>query len=72
MIGSIDQTALRAVLNLPDHLEILLVVALGKPSETVVLEDGSPDDRPYWRDESDVHYVPKRLISELRVELAGF
>jgi len=72
MIGSIDHTPLRAVLNLPDHLEILLVVALGKPSETVVLEDGSPDERPYWRDATDTHYVPKRPLSELRVELSGF
>jgi nitroreductase len=72
MIGSIDHAALRAVLDLPDHLEILLVVALGKPSETVVLEDGSPDDRAYWRDDSEVHHVPKRPLSELRVELPGF
>lgn len=72
MIGSIDQTSLRAALNLPDHLEILLVVALGTPSETVVLDDGSPDERPYWRDDADVHHVPKRPLAELRVELPGF
>ncbi len=72
MIGSIDHARLREVLNPPEHLEILLVVALGKPSETVVLEDGNPDDRAYWRDDSDVHHVPKRPLSELRVELPGF
>jgi nitroreductase len=72
MIGSIDHAALRKTLNLPDYLEILLVLALGKPSETVVLEDGSPDDRPYWRDASDVHHVPKRPLAELRIELPGF
>lgn len=72
LIGSIDQAGLRAALEPPDHLEILLVVALGKPSETVVLEDGAPDEHPYWRDDSDVHHVPKRPLSELRVELPGF
>ena len=49
-----------------------MAVALGKPSETVVLEDGRPDEQPYWRDEGDVHHVPKRLLSEVRVELPGF
>ena len=72
MIASIDQPGLRAALNLPDHLEALLVVALGQPGETVVLEDGSPDPRPYWRDADSVHHVPKRPLAELRLELPGF
>jgi len=72
MIASIDRDALRADLCLPDYLETLMVVALGRPSETVVLEDGSPDDRPYWRDDSDAHHVPKRPLAELRVELPDF
>ena len=72
MIASIDQPGIRAALDLPDHLEVLLVVALGSPSETVVLEDGSPDERPYWRDADDVHHVPKRPLAEVRIELPGF
>ena len=72
MIASIDQTGLRATFGLPDHLEILMVVALGKPAETVVLEDGSPDSRPYWRDADNVHHVPKRPLAEFRFELPGF
>ena len=72
MIASIDQPGLRAALNLPGHLEALLVVALGQPGETVVLEDGSPDQRPYWRDAGDVHHVPKRPLAEVRIELPGF
>lgn len=72
MIASIDQAGLRVTLGVPEDLEILMVVALGKPSETVVLEDGSPDARAYWRDADSVHHVPKRLLSELRLELPGF
>jgi len=45
---------------------------LGTPGEAVVLEDGSPDEHPYWRDDNDVHHVPKRPLPELRVELPGF
>ena len=72
MIASIDQPGLRAALNLPEHLESLMVIALGTPSETVVLEDGEPEPRPYWRDAQNVHHVPKRLLTEVRVELPGF
>jgi len=72
MIASIDPAGFRSALGLPEHLDILLVVALGKPSETVVLEDGRPDERPYWRDADDVHHVPKRVLSELRFTLPGF
>ena len=72
VIASIDQAGLRSALQVPEHLEILLVVALGKPSETVLLESGSPDERPYWRDGRDVHHVPKRRLADLRIELPGF
>jgi nitroreductase len=69
MIASIQRDNLRRVLNIPQRFEILLVLALGKPSETVVLDEGkSPDDIKYWRDADDVHHVPKRLLSELLVE----
>ena len=71
-IASIDQPGLRATLGVPDHLEILMVVALGSPGEKVILEDGSPEPRPYWRDADSVHHVPKRPLAELRLELRGF
>jgi nitroreductase len=72
MIASIDHAGLRGAIAFPDHLETLMVIALGKPSETVVLETGPPDERPYWRDANDVHHVPKRVPSELRVQVPGF
>jgi len=69
MIASIERDKLRKALNIAQRYEILLVLALGKPSETVVLDDAkSPDDIKYWRDDADVHHVPKRPLSELIVE----
>ena len=66
MIASIDRDALARKLNLPTYFEILLVLALGTPGETVVLEHGkSPEEKPYWRDAAGVHHVPKRPIEEL-------
>ena len=56
------------MLDIPERYEILLVLALGKPAEKVVLEDlEAGGDTRYWRDEADVHHVPKRGIAELIV-----
>ena len=69
MVGSIDRNGLRETLNIPDQFAITLVLALGRPAEAVVLEDGKgPDDIDYWRDPEDVHHVPKRPLAELLVE----
>ncbi|WP_419174928.1 nitroreductase family protein [Desulfosediminicola sp.] len=56
--------------TLPDHLKLELVIALGAPAENVVLEEmASPDQVKYWRDENQVHHVPKRPISEIIVNV---
>lgn len=66
MIGSIDREGLRKALEIPDQYEILLVLALGKPREKVVIEEVGPDgDIKYWRDEKGVHHVPKRKLEEI-------
>jgi len=69
MIGAIDRDALRAHLGLPDDLEISLVLALGKPAEDVRIVD-LPEDGSirYYRDETGVHYVPKRNLEDLILE----
>jgi len=68
MIGSIRKPELRLALNIPEHYEILLVVALGEPKETVVLEQlGPAGDVKYWRDDQGVHHVPKRVLEEIIV-----
>ncbi len=72
MIGAIDRPALREALSIPDRYEILLILALGKPAEKVVLEDvGADGDIRYYRDEQDVHHVPKRTLDELIVKEYG-
>ena len=65
IIGSVNKAKLAALLQLPQHLEILWVIALGKPAETVVIEDMKHDDVKYWRDENQIHHVPKRALTQL-------
>jgi nitroreductase len=66
MIGSIDRSGLRQVLDIPKQYEILLILAVGRPKETVVLEEVGPDGSvKYYRDADGVHHVPKRSLDEL-------
>ena len=68
MIGSIHREKLREALDIPEHLEILLIVALGKPKEKVVIETvGADGDIKYYRDAEGAHHVPKRSLDELIV-----
>lgn len=68
MIGSVQRVVLHRELGLADNLHILLVIALGKPKETVVIEPvGSDGSITYWRDDESVHHVPKRALDELIV-----
>ena len=69
MLGSIRKQELSDALQLPSHFEILLVVALGKPVETVEVEAvGRDGDIKYWRDANGVHHVPKRALDDIILE----
>lgn len=65
IVGSVNKSKVSAILGLPEHLEILWIVALGKPAETVVLEEAAGNEIRYYRDDSDVHHVPKRPLNEI-------
>lgn len=62
---------LAQIFEAPDNLHLSLVVALGKPRETVIIEDCKDDsDIKYWRDEHGVHHVPKRTLKSCLLELS--
>ena len=66
MFGAINKKKLTSHLNIAHHLEILLVIALGKPVETIQIDDlGKDGSIKYWRDEDQVHHVPKRALDDL-------
>lgn len=66
VVATFSREKMASLLNIPDQFDILYVIALGKPVETVVIEpliaDGSIQ---YWRDEQKVHHVPKRLLQDI-------
>ena len=66
IIATIKKEALIEAFDLPDHLEVLLVLALGKPAEEVQIEPlGADGDVKYWRSPDHVHHVPKRSLEEV-------
>ncbi len=69
MIASIKRDALRDELKIPERFEILLILALGKPVEKIIVDDIKDNDIKYWRDEIQTHYVPKRRLDEVILKL---
>jgi len=68
IIASVKKDALATALKIADHFEILMVLALGKPKETVVLDSlGQDGNIKYWRDDAGIHHVPKRSLDEIIV-----
>ena len=70
IFGAVQRQKLSQEFKLPVHLEILLVLALGKPREAVILEDAETGKNiKYWRDAEQRHHVPKRTLDEIILEL---
>ncbi len=68
IIASVQKERLRQALEIDPRYEILLVLALGRPKEVVILDPVGPDgDIRYWRDEHAAHHVPKRQLDEIIV-----
>ena len=68
IIASVNRKKLAQLLDLPDNLEILLVLALGVPTQEVVVETlPTGGDIKYWTGDDGRHHVPKRSLDELLV-----
>ena len=64
--GNVKRDELKTQLNIPSELKIVYVIAFGYPKEEVVLEDIPADgDIKYYRDENQVHHVPKKRIEDI-------
>jgi nitroreductase len=67
IVGNVERDEIRQALAIPAHLDILLVLAIGKPKETAVLDPiGKDGVKGYW-DDNKVRHVPKRSLDEIIV-----
>lgn len=65
IIRAFKEKEVREVLQISLDYKIIQVVALGKPKEEVVIDEMKNGDIKYWRDENQVHHVPKRKLDDL-------
>lgn len=66
MIGNFNRDVLQKAIELPEQYSPLLVIAVGKPDENVVIKEVNGEaSTKYYRDEDDVHYVPKRKLEDI-------
>jgi len=66
MIGNINRDGLREALEIPPQYKILLILALGKPKERMVIETvGQDGATQQWWDNDRVRHVPKRSLDDI-------
>lgn len=66
MLGSFNPNTLSQELNIPERYQIRLVIAIGKSAEEIHLKDiDEGESIGYYRDEKDIHYVPKRKLQDI-------
>lgn len=66
---NIKRTELMEIFGLdPEKYAISMVIALGVPVEEVKIVEVKDDDIKYYRDENQVHYVPKRSLKDVVVK----
>lgn len=69
ILRAVHKPALRELFKIPERFDIMDVVALGKPAEMIQIEDvGADGDTRYYRDEDEVHHVPKRTLADLVID----
>ncbi len=66
ILAAINHPKLCKALDIPAEYKVLLVLAMGKPVEEVVIEQTREDgDIRYWRDDRNRHHVPKRRLKDI-------
>ena len=68
MIGNFTPDEVKETLNFAENLTPMLIIALGKPAEEIVIKEiDNGESTKYYRDENDVHYVPKRKLKDILI-----
>lgn len=66
MMLNFDNAECRKLLNIPEDMEIRLIISMGCPAHTSVIETaGSEDDLAYWMDENRDYHVPKLKTEQI-------
>ncbi len=66
-IGSVNRERVRELLNLPDNLVMIDLIALGYPAQKSRAVEMQEGDVKYWLDKDGTMNVPKRCIDEILI-----
>lgn len=70
MLGNFNRNEVKQADGLAEYLEPVLLLAIGKPNEKVVITTADESGNTgYYRDENDIHYVPKRELGDIVVDI---
>ena len=67
-LGAIDREKISAVLNLPENLKLLYLLAVGKSAQESRIVEMKDGDVKYYEDENGMINVPKRAIEDVLVK----
>jgi nitroreductase len=65
ILAAVNRKRLASLFQLPDYLDVLYCIALGKPKEIIVIEEAKENNILYYRDDQQQHHVPKRNLNDL-------
>ncbi len=65
MIGNFNAESVHGTCGFKENIRPMLIVALGKPDENIILTRVTDGKTGYYRDKEDNHYVPKRDLKDL-------
>lgn len=65
LLANFNNDKLKKDIQIPEQYDVCLVIAIGKPTEKIIIEHVTNNDVKYWRDDKLIHHVPKRDIKEV-------
>ncbi len=67
MLGAFNPDTVKETMGISERYLPNLILALGKPDETVALEIAKDGEIGYYRDENNLHHVPKRSLKDILI-----
>ncbi len=64
ILGALEREPIKELLNIPDHLELDLLIGLGYPDQEIEVE-GESEAIDYWWDDDGVFHVPKKPVKDI-------
>lgn len=69
ILKSYNEVGIKEALSLSDDYKVVLVMSIGYPVEEIVVDDiREGEDIKYYRDDRNVHHVPKIILDDLLIK----